>query len=93
MALLVKDINCREAVSLIGDYLEGKLPRRDRRRLEAHLANCDACSTYLEQMRVTIAVAGNDGPEDLSPEALDALLDVFDRFQRGRGGEDPHDAG
>lgn len=84
MALLVKDIQCREAVSLIGDYLEGKLARRDRRRLEAHLAVCDACSTYLEQMRVTIAVTGTVGPEDLSREALDALLDIFDHFQNER---------
>jgi anti-sigma factor RsiW len=93
VALLVKDINCRQAVRLIGDYLEGKLPRRDRRRLEAHLANCDACSAYLEQMRATIAVTGAVGPEDLSPAALDALLEVFDNFQRERGEHDPHDAG
>ncbi len=89
MALLVKDIRCREAVSLIGDYLEDKLTRRDRRRLEVHLAACDACSAYLEQMRVTIAVTGTVGPEDLSPAALDALLDIFDQFQNERPG-DPH---
>ena len=92
MALLVKDINCRQAVSLIGDYLEGQLSRRDRRRLEAHLDACDACSAYLEQMRVTIAVTGRVEPEDLSPAALDALLDVFDNFQRERG-QDSGDVG
>jgi anti-sigma factor RsiW len=81
---LVKSIKCREAVSLIGDYLEGGLARRDRRRLEAHLAVCEACSTYLEQMRVTITVTGTVGPEDLSPEALEAILDVFDNYQRDR---------
>lgn len=79
---LVKDINCHQAVGLIGDYLEGKLPRRDRRRLERHLAGCDACDAYLEQMRVTIALTGSVGPDDLSVDALDALLDVFDNFQR-----------
>jgi anti-sigma factor RsiW len=88
--MLVKDINCRHAVSLIGDYLEGKLSRRDRRRLEHHLAGCDACGAYLEQMRATIALAGQVGPEDLSDDALDALSEVFDNFQRDRGdpGED-----
>jgi hypothetical protein len=41
-------------------------------------------------MRATIALAGRVGPEDLSDDALDALLDVFDNFQRDRGdpGED-----
>ena len=88
--MLVKDINCRQAVSLIGDYLEGKLSRRDQRRLEHHLRGCDACSAYLDQMRATIALAGRVGPEDLSSEALDALLDVFDNFQRERNdGEAP----
>lgn len=88
---LVKNINCREAVGLIGDYLEGRLPRRDRRRLERHLAACDACSAYLEQMRVTISLTGQVHPEDLSQEALDDLMGVFDRFQRERddGGRDP----
>lgn len=88
MALLVKDINCRQAVGLIGDYLEGALSPRDRRRLEHHLADCGACSAYLDQMRTTILLTGTVGPEDLSSEALDALLEVFDNFQRERG-EDP----
>jgi anti-sigma factor RsiW len=79
---LVKDINCREAVSLVGDYLEGRLPRRERRRLERHLAACDACRAYLEQMGATIALTGQVGPEDLSEKALDDLMDVFERFRR-----------
>lgn len=91
MALLVRDIDCRHAVSLVGDYLEGNLSRRDHRRLEAHLAQCEPCSIYLEQMRVTIAVTGTVGPEDLSPEALEAMLNVFDNFQRER--DEESDAG
>ena len=87
VAFLVKDINCREAVGLIGDYLESKLPRRKRRRLQAHLALCDACSAYLEQMRVSIAVTGTVGLADLSPEALDALLEVSDNLRRERADE------
>jgi anti-sigma factor RsiW len=84
---LVKDINCREAVSLIGNYLDGRLPRRERRRLERHLAGCDACQAYLEQMRATIILTGQVGPEDLSDQALDDLMDVFERFRRD-GDED-----
>ena len=54
---LIKDITCHQAVALVSDYLEGSLSRRDRRRLERHLKDCDACSAYLDQMRVTIALA------------------------------------
>lgn len=85
MALLVKDINCRAAVDLVEDYLEGVLSWRERRRLESHLASCAACAAYLEQIRVTIALSGRVDPEDLSADTLEALLAVFDRYQRDRG--------
>lgn len=91
MALLVKDFNCRQAVALISDYLEGTLPRRERRRLERHLAACDGCREYLDEMRATIVLTGSAGPEDLSSPALSALLEVFDNFQRDRGPRTPLD--
>jgi anti-sigma factor RsiW len=57
-------------VELITDYLEGALTRSQRRRFEAHLAGCEHCSEYLEQMRV-------DDPPDrpparAGPDAADA---------------------
>jgi predicted anti-sigma-YlaC factor YlaD len=79
---LTKSINCHEAVALVSDYLEGALSRRDARRLEHHLKGCKACSAYLDQMRVTISLTGSVAPEDLSPEALSRLVDVFEKFQR-----------
>src|SRR5205814_827900 len=59
-------LTCRELVQLITDYLEGGLSRRDRRRFERHLRGCDGCTTYVEQMRETVRVAGALGEEDLS---------------------------
>lgn len=53
---LTKDITCLDAVALVSDFLEGALGRRERRRLERHPSNCDACSAYLEQMRATITL-------------------------------------
>ena len=58
---LTKDITCHQAVALVSDYLEGALSGRDRRRLERHLEACQACSAYLEQMRITIAISGSVG--------------------------------
>ncbi len=68
---------CRQAVSLMTDYLDGALGQRDRDRLEAHLAGCAHCSEYLAQIRATIAAAGHVEPDDLSPEALDDLVALY----------------
>lgn len=81
MKLLSSPLVCRDAVELISDYLDGTLPRRQRRRLEKHLAGCDACSAYLEQMRVTIAASGKVGPEDLPSDVLEGLVDLFRQYR------------
>jgi anti-sigma factor RsiW len=65
----------------MSDYLDGSLSRRDRRRLDAHLALCDACTAYLEQLRVTIAASGVVVVNDLDPEVLETLTELFERFR------------
>ncbi len=81
MKLTAPPLVCQQAVELMSDYLEGSLSRRDRRRLEKHLAACPHCSTYLEQIRLTIAASGSVGSEDLEPAALDDLVELFRRFR------------
>ena len=41
------------------DHLEGALPDGDR--FERHLAGCDACTAYLEQMRAAIGALSRRG--------------------------------
>jgi anti-sigma factor RsiW len=84
MRLTMHPLVCQQAVELMSDYLEGSLSRRDRRRLEKHLAACAHCSTYLDQMRATIAASGVVRPDDLDPQALDELTELFRQF-RGDG--------
>jgi anti-sigma factor RsiW len=79
MKLLTRDLVCREAVELVTDYLEGRLPRRQRRRFEAHLRDCPHCTAYLEQIRTTIRVAGEVDTDQLEPEARDALIELYRR--------------
>jgi anti-sigma factor RsiW len=79
--LLPSALVCQQAVELMSDYLDGSLSRRARRRLKAHLALCDACTAYLEQLRVTIAVSGVVTADDLAPEVLETLSELFERFQ------------
>lgn len=80
----MRDLTCKEIVELVTDYLEGKLPRRDRKRFERHLAACDGCTAYLEQMRLTIArthaLAEGDLPEAIREELVSAF-----RGWRGAG--------
>jgi anti-sigma factor RsiW len=81
MLLRRRDLVCREAVELVTDYLEGALGGRDRRRLEAHLADCEHCAEYLAQIRATIRATGSVVVEDLPAETRDGLVDLFRRWQ------------
>ena len=74
---------CRQAVELMTAYLEAALDERDRARLEAHLADCPHCSEYLAQIRVTIEVTGRIEPDDLEPEALDELVNLYRSWRQG----------
>jgi anti-sigma factor RsiW len=70
-------LTCQELVELVTDYLEGTLPRRQRRRFEQHISGCDACTTYLGQMRATIELTGRLRAKDLDPDAEAELLAAF----------------
>jgi anti-sigma factor RsiW len=67
------EMPCQELVEVITDYLEGRLSPADRERFDAHLAQCDACRTYLDQFRQTIRAMGRLPEEALSPEARQKL--------------------
>jgi anti-sigma factor RsiW len=71
------ELTCQELVELVTDYLEDALPAGTRTRFEAHLAECDGCMTYLDQMRRTIALTGRLRESDLTPAGRAALLALF----------------
>ena len=74
---LDRELACAEVVELVTAYLEQRLSPLDTERFEEHLAFCDGCSTYLEQMRATIAATGAVGDETLPPELAGTLLEAF----------------
>jgi anti-sigma factor RsiW len=65
----------------MSDYLDRRLPMREARRLERHLADCPHCHEYLEQLRVTIDALGRVRPDDLSGKALEELVAVYRRWR------------
>jgi anti-sigma factor RsiW len=75
-------LGCQEFVELVTAYLEGALDPGDQRRFDEHLGACGNCAQYLEQIRQTIRITGTLRPEDLSPEAEEALLKAFRDWRR-----------
>lgn len=73
----VETLSCQELVELVTDWLEGALDERHRRAFEDHLAACNGCTEYVEQLRATIEITGKLTPEDLSPAAEATLLQAF----------------
>jgi anti-sigma factor RsiW len=72
-----KPLACQELVELVTDYLEGRLSPVDRERFDAHIAGCDACTAYLEQMRMTLEALGRIPEESISAQAQEELLAAF----------------
>jgi len=76
-------LTCRELVELVTGYLEGALAADDLERFERHLAGCDACVEYVEQIRLTVAAAGRVTEDELDPGFREELLRAF-RTLEGR---------
>lgn len=70
-------MRCDEFVELVTAYLDGALDAGTQRRFVEHLAGCDGCDRYLEQIRRTIAALGHLPAAGLAPQARDRLLHAF----------------
>jgi anti-sigma factor RsiW len=78
-------ISCRELVELVTAYLDGALSAEETARVEAHLALCDPCVEYVEQIRATARLAAVATRElELRPDR-EALLAAFRNFTRATG--------
>ncbi len=71
------ELSCIELVEIVTDYLEGGMSEAERRRFDAHIAECDGCTNYVDQIRTTIVTVGRVRPDDLSDEAKADLLAAF----------------
>ena len=66
-------MSCRQFVEIVTDYID------EARRLwtDEHLAGCDACRNYLEQMRMTIRALRDLGDESLDVAERERILAVM----------------
>ncbi|MFC6011082.1 anti-sigma factor family protein [Nocardia lasii] len=75
-------MDCDEFVELVTRFLDGALDEPTESAFLAHLAECDGCDVYLDQIRRTTADLGQLGPEQLSGEARTTLLAAFRDWHR-----------
>ncbi|MET9216143.1 MULTISPECIES: anti-sigma factor family protein [unclassified Nocardia] len=75
-------MDCDEFVELVTSFLDGALDSATELRFLAHLAECDGCEVYLEQIRRTTRDLGGLAPEQLSGPARTTLLAAFRDWHR-----------
>ena len=74
---------CREFVRLVSDYLEGSLPEHERQRFDAHLAECDGCAGYLDDVARVIGSLNEATLPAPDPHTHEALLRAFRELRGG----------
>jgi predicted anti-sigma-YlaC factor YlaD len=75
------EVQCREVVAVLTDYLEGVLPVEERVALEQHLLICEGCTNFLAQLRTSIALTGVPEVDEVPPQLMDTVLRIY--LQKG----------
>jgi predicted anti-sigma-YlaC factor YlaD len=75
--MAARELTCKELVELVTDYLEERLPPLERLRFEQHLAGCEGCRNYLDQIRQTIRLLGRLDEDSIPPPTREHLLRAF----------------
>jgi len=70
-------ITCRQLVELASDYLEQALTNEDAELFEQHLAYCEGCGHYVDEVRRTIEIGGRLREDEVPAETMERLLTAF----------------
>jgi predicted anti-sigma-YlaC factor YlaD len=70
-------ITCSGVLDLLTDYLEAALAPQVQSRVEHHLAECDGCARYLDQLGATMGALGALAEDDVPPDVRERLLMAF----------------
>ena len=77
------ELTCKEVVEIVSDYLEDALSSEDRARFDEHLAVCDGCTYYVEQMRETIRLSGMLTEDQVPVAQRERLRQAFRGWKTG----------
>ena len=75
-------MDCNEFVELVTAYLDDELDPATRDRFVEHLAECEGCDRYLDQIRQTVRALGRLPADGLDGPARDRLLAAFRDWPR-----------
>jgi anti-sigma factor RsiW len=81
------EIVCRELVELVTPYLEDALPADERALVEQHLASCDGCEAYVQQMRLTIRAIGHVSEDAITSKTREDVLAIFRKWRNRQTGQ------
>jgi len=69
-------VTCKDAISILADYLESALSPELVEKLEEHLRDCAPCRAYLATYRKTKSLAADAGRVEM-PEEMKTRLREF----------------
>lgn len=70
-------VECRQIAELLGEYLEGTLPKRTRELLEWHIEGCAPCVAFVNTYRGTVNAAAKLRSIEIPVELKQRLLTVL----------------
>jgi hypothetical protein len=72
-----REMDCRKIAELLGDYLEGTLPKRTAELLEWHIDGCAPCVAFVNTYRGTLNATRALRDVEIPPELKNRLLAVL----------------
>ena len=72
-------MDCDRFVELVTAFLDNALDSETEQQVVEHLAECDGCGVYLDQMRDVVRELGRLPPDRLAEDTRAALLVAFRR--------------
>jgi anti-sigma factor RsiW len=70
-------IECRQIAELLGDYVDGILPRHTRELIDFHIDDCPPCVAFINTYRGTIDAARKLGDVEIPSELKKRLPAVL----------------
>ena len=78
------EFSCQEMIEVVTNYLDGALSPDEQEGFESHLSRCAGCTTYVDQIRVTIQQTGMVPREESLPPALrEEIVAQFRNWKQG----------
>ncbi|HEV8614667.1 MAG TPA: zf-HC2 domain-containing protein [Methylomirabilota bacterium] len=71
------EIECRQIAELLGDYIDGSLPKQTRELIDWHIEGCAPCVAFVNTYRGTVSASRSLRDVPVPPELKKRLLAVL----------------